>query len=95
MCEKEFLVIGYEPLIRRLIAGSTDSFRAAQNDDQRREVVAECLRRGFAIGATFGELMDFFYVSTPSILESAGITEDRTDLLAAFFDQEHNKLGYR
>lgn len=83
----------YDRQLKDLIKAATYSLRDAQTTDARREAVVEYLRQGFAVGATSGELMDFFYVSTPNILEEAGYSGDDADAIAAIFDEEHERLG--
>ena len=79
--------------IERLQSDAIDSLRSANGDPLLlRAAIRSYLVQGHTLGLGPSELTDYFCVSTPSIVESAGFTGDSIFELVALFDQIHNEL---
>ena len=72
---------------------TADALSAARPDPSRvRAVLAGFFKHGARAGFTTGELVDFLGVSSPSILEQAGFSDDEAtlamDVVVALTDEE-------
>jgi hypothetical protein len=76
-----------------LIARTTAMLSVARgHPDELRNAIAAYLRTGYSIGLTAGELIDFFCVDTPNILEEAGFEGAEGDSVATLFDEVHDQF---
>ena len=66
--------------------------KAGGREDALHDAILSYLREGYRIGATRGELIDFFCVSTPNIVESAGYRDGALDAIVRLFDALHARL---
>jgi hypothetical protein len=64
-------------------------FHDARDDAQKvKHAIAGYLAYGERMGLTRGELVDFFCVDTPNILDLAGYSEAEADTAVVFFDED-------
>ena len=67
---------------------AASELREAKGDqDKQKEALLRYYRRGEKANLTASELVDFLAVSTPSILDKAGYTEQESDVLMKISDQ--------
>jgi len=72
----------YKRVVSELSAITADELRAARgNPDAQRAALARYYKRGTRADLSSGELVDFLAISTPSILEKAGYSDDEADAL--------------
>lgn len=68
---------------------------ARGNERLVRDCVESYVRRGYSLGLTGGELVDAFCVSTPNILEAAGVGGAEANDIVAAFDRAHEQFVQR
>jgi hypothetical protein len=72
------------------------SLREAKGDiTALREVIRKYLEIGYSSRLSSGQLVDYFCVSTPSILDRAGYTEEEADLAVKIYDEVNPELFAR
>jgi hypothetical protein len=78
--------------VDELYRTGAELLRGVRQPPALRIALAKFFSRGTAQGFTTGELVDFLGVSSPSILERAGFTDDEAsvamDVVAALTDDE-------
>jgi len=82
----------YATFVDSLVSRTSSSLRNATDDIATRAAIRAFLEEGCAAGLTSEELIDFFCVDTPSIIDRAGITPARADEVVALFDQINDQL---
>lgn len=60
--------------------------QASRNPEQQKSVLCRYYKRGLRANLTTGELIDFLGVSTPSILDRAGLENQEADDVMAVSD---------
>ena|SRR5688572_32176297 len=69
------------------------SLRAVQgHPDSVRQVIVRYLREGYRLGLVPSELIDYFCVDTPNIVEAAGYTDASGDAVVDLFDELHDEF---
>ena len=57
-----------------------------------KQAIADYLEKGYSARLSSGELVDFFCVSTPSILDKAGYDEEEADAAIRLYDEINTDL---
>lgn len=65
---------------------------AKRSPESQQSAILVYLREGYRLGLSPSELTDYFCVSTPNIVESAGYTDAAGEALVAFFDDLHDQF---
>jgi hypothetical protein len=82
----------YEQAVSALRQSAVEDFRRLVSAHELRAALCRYLRRGANAGISTGELVDFLGISSPSVLEQAGYSDDRTEeamrVLATISDEE-------
>jgi hypothetical protein len=83
----------YDALVDKVSKEAAEDFRrAARSDTEKKLACCRYFKKGAAAGLSHPELIDFLGVSSPSILELAGYSEDEAqevmDGLASISDDE-------
>ena len=82
-----------EKAIADLQARTTAAVRAASGRaDALGDAIWSYLGEGYRLGLVPSELVDFFCVSTPNIVEEAGYRGNAGDAVVALFDQLHDQF---
>lgn len=75
-----------------MLAAAVDFRNSASDASEYRLAICRYLRRGSAVGFSQAELIDFLGISTPSVLDMAGYSDETAqrvmDLLADVTDEE-------
>lgn len=80
--------VEYFRFVEWLSDNTASELREARGDsDQLKAVLCRYFKRGLNASLTAGELIDFLGVSTSSIVERAGFTEEEGDAVMAISDQ--------
>ena len=67
---------------------TADSLRASRgNIEATKQAIVDYLEKGYSAHLSSGELVDFFCVSTPSILDKAGYSEEEADAAVSLYDE--------
>lgn len=70
----------YTDFVNWLSGTAASELRAAKGDpEQQKQALCRYYKRGEKANLTAGELVDFLGVSTPSILDMAGYTDEEAD----------------
>ncbi len=69
--------------------------QAKGNEAAIRVAVLDYLEIGYGASLTSGELVDFFCVSTPSVMDKAGYSEDEADKAIEIYDEINPKCFAR
>jgi hypothetical protein len=82
----------YERLVDEVTREATDDFRrAGQRIEEQRQACVRYFSRGHKAGLSHPELIDFLGVSSPSILDKAGYSDEDSqrvmDMLADMSDE--------
>ena len=82
----------YERLVDDVTREAADDFRrAGQSIEEQRRACVRYFQRGHAAGLSHPELIDFLGVSTPSVLDKAGYSDEDSqrvmDMLAEISDE--------
>jgi hypothetical protein len=81
----------YGPAIEALMQQTAEEFRDCAISDQRL-IACRYFRRGALAGLSTGELVDFLGVSTPSVLDRAGYSDEAAqrvmDMIGSISDEE-------
>jgi hypothetical protein len=76
----------------RLVQSAAEDLRRSTSAQELRTALCRYLRRGAIAGFSTGELVDFLGVSSPSVLDQAGYTEQQAEeamrVLAAISEEE-------
>jgi hypothetical protein len=83
----------YERSHREFMRLAAEDFRySASSEQEQRAAICRYLRRGGAAGYSTGELVDFLGVSSPSVLDLAGYSDEAAlrvmEVLADIEDEE-------
>ncbi|MCM2273681.1 MAG: hypothetical protein NDI75_02620 [Candidatus Didemnitutus sp.] len=82
----------YDALVDQVSKEAAAEFRHAKNEQEKKLACCRYLKRGDLAGLSHSELIDFLGVSTPSILELAGYSDDEAqevmDALVGISDDE-------
>jgi len=82
----------YERVVTELEQSAAQDFRRSTSAQELRGALCRYLRRGATAGLSTGELVDFLGVSSPSVLEQAGYSEQQAEeamrVLATISDEE-------
>jgi hypothetical protein len=83
----------YERSLREFTRLAAEDFRqSAATEQKQRAAICRYLRRGAAADYSHGELVDFLGVSSPSVLDMAGYSDEAAlrvmELLADITDEE-------
>lgn len=79
--------------VDRLLKDAVAGLREAQGRMELiREAILSYLRGGYAIGLVPGEVVDFFCVDTPNIVEEAGYADAAGDEVVDLFDELHDEV---
>ena len=82
----------YEDEINRVMAFSSQEFSASEKSDSALGIViSRYLAFGKLAGISQGELIDFLGVSSPSVLELAGYTDDEQEKVMKLLGQLSDK----
>jgi len=65
------------------------------NTEAIKQTMVDYLERGYSAHLSSGELVDFFCVSTPSILDKAGYDEEEADAAINIYDEINPELFYK
>jgi hypothetical protein len=76
---------GFDEPTQELIGQTLALFKA--RPDSPEEAISFYLRTGYGMGLSSGELLDYFAVSTPNIIEVAGLVGERGDPVIALYDE--------
>lgn len=72
---------------------TADSLKASRgNTEAIKQAIVNYLERGYSAYLSSGELVDFFCVSTPSILDKAGYYEEEADAVIKLYDEINPEL---
>jgi hypothetical protein len=87
----------YERAVRKLLLPAAEDFRRSVSAQELRAALCRYLRRGADAGFSTGELVDYLGVSSPSLLEQAGYSEQHAEeamrVLATISDEEISKAA--
>lgn len=61
------------------------------NAERDRAAIESFINAAYALGLTSGEITDMFCVSTPSILDMAGLVDPRAAEVVRVFDRVHSE----
>ena len=83
----------YEELVERICSEAAEEFRRCIADpSEQRRVACRYFRSGSMADISHPELIDFLGVSTPSVLDRAGYSDEQAqrimDMLATITDEE-------
>lgn len=78
----------YAAFVEWLEGETASSLQKAKGDNRAiAAAITSYLETGYSAHVTSGELVDFFCVSTPSILDKAGYSEAEADSAVALYDE--------
>ncbi|MEO0476293.1 MAG: hypothetical protein AAF085_10065 [Planctomycetota bacterium] len=77
----------YEQRVNELYQWGTRLFQGKTIDSEILEAAREYYSRGEAEGFSIPELLDYLAISSPSVLEQAGFTDDRSIEIMQFLGQ--------
>ena len=78
----------YQAFVEWLETETASKLREANGDQQAiAAAITTYLETGYKAHLSSGELVDFFCVSSPSILDNAGYSEEESDLAVELYDQ--------
>lgn len=83
----------YEGVVERICSEAAEEFRRCIADPfEQRRVACRYLRNGSMVDISHAELIDLLAVSTPSVLDRAGYSDEQAqpimDMLATITDKE-------
>ena len=79
-----------------LLFHTADFLRASRgNIEAIKQAIVDYLETGYSAHLSSGELVDFFCVSTPSILDKAGYYEEDADAAVKHYDEISPELFSR
>ena len=82
------MAMTYEDEIKRVMAFSSQEFSESERSDSALSIVtARNLALGKLAGISQGELIDFLGVSSPSVLEIAGYTDEEQEQVMTLLGQ--------
>ncbi|MGH9769266.1 MAG: hypothetical protein ACREAB_17720 [Blastocatellia bacterium] len=83
----------YFAFIHWLEDKTADRLRASRgNIEAIKQAIVGYLEKGYSAHLSSGELVDFFCVSTPSILDKAGYYEEEADAAIKLYDEINPEL---
>jgi hypothetical protein len=86
----------YSAFVDLLEAKTANSLSAARGDTEAvKQAIVDYLENGYSSHLSSGELVDFFCVSTPSILDKAGYSEEEADAAIKLYDEINPELFYK
>jgi hypothetical protein len=75
---------------------TANSLNAARgNIEAIKQAIVDYLEKGYSAHLSSGELVDFFCVSTPSILDKAGYSEEEADAAVRLYDEINPELFHK
>jgi len=86
----------YNKMVEQLKQNTANALRNSGYDpDAIKHAIQSYLQEGYSAGLTGSELIDFFCVDTPSIVDSCGFNEASVDQAVSLFDTIHDEFRHK